>query len=310
MPQAEIVALAQRPNWETLRIFLAVGRSGSISGASRHLDVSQPTISRRLRELETQLRVRLFDRAITGTRLTRIGREVLTRVADMERQALRLEAVAGEIDAAPEGRVVVTSPDALGLHVIMPLLPAFHETHPGVEIDLHVAQRLVSLPRREADVAIRLGTPEGDNLVGRRLGTTRFSAVASLAYVAARGMPAHPSDLARHAVVGASDGLSASTASQAWAEATRDIRPVVRSNGLLAHHAAATAGLGIAFLPDYLRAASPNLVEVLPEAISVEIEIWMLTHPDLRGLGRIRAVMDFLVPHLRERFRQPEAAPA
>ena len=176
-------------DWNDLRYFLAIARGGTLARASRDLGINATTVGRRLVALEEEVQARLFDRTPDGYVLTPSGRDLLPRAERMEGEAIALDRDVIGADQRPSGAVRLTATEMLATRFIMPHMPRFHATHPEITLELECTTRVVSLARREADIALRLARPREDNVVGRRLASVPLSLYAAPSYVAERGLP-------------------------------------------------------------------------------------------------------------------------
>jgi DNA-binding transcriptional LysR family regulator len=277
-------------DWDDVRFFLAVARTGSLSAAARSLAVNHATVSRRLRALEQRVGARLFERLPGGWTLTAAG-------ADMQVSALRVEdeiqgtlrRVSGR-DERPAGPLRVAMSDVAAF-TLLPQLRGFSESWPEIQLDIVVSNRPSDLARREADVALRATEAPPEALVGRRLATLATSIYASAEY-----LRRHPdvSNLASHAWL-AFDGTLAETPAARWMrDHAPDARVVARMDSMLLSYAAVRAGLGIGLLPTVVADADPDLRRVAPGFLLHGTALWALTHADLRATARVRAFLEFL----------------
>ncbi len=278
--------------WSDLRVLTTVHRTGSLSAAAGVLRIDQTTVGRRLSALEAALGARLFHRGRDGLRITRAGDEVLAFAGRMEEEALALERAVQGRDRAASGPVRLTTLESFGSRFLAPRLGALRAKHPGVVLDVHTDNRSLSLTRREADLAVRYRRPEQPGLLARRVGALAYAAYASPAYLAAAGRPRRPADLARHAVLGYDDELAANPEARWLASLVGPAGVAGRSNSVGALAAAAAAGAGIAALPCFVGDADAGLERVLPPAVTRDV--WLVVHPELRDVGRVRAVMEFV----------------
>jgi DNA-binding transcriptional LysR family regulator len=277
---------AEQPaSWDDLRVVLAVSRAGSLSGAARALRLSHPTVFRRVRQIEARLGVRLFDRARDGYALTPAGEEMAALAGRLAGEVEALERRLAGRDLRPSGTVRVTTTDTLLFGPLGPLLAGFRAAHPEITLDIAAANAMFALSRREADVAIRPSREAPESLVGRRI-----AGVAAAIYCAAG--TAAPADLGAVDWVVPDDSLSSLPLARWLAEQRYDRRVALRANSLLALRDAARAGLGLALLPCYVGDPEPGLARVGAPIAALESALWLLTHPDLRRVARIRAVMD------------------
>jgi len=275
--------------WDDLRLVLAVGRAGSLTGAAAALGISHPTVFRHVNRIEARLGVRLFDRARDGYGLTPAGEEVVALAARMATEVTALERRLAGQDLRPSGTVRLTTTDTLMLGPLPPLLDELRRRQPDIVVEAGTTNSFLSLSRREADIALRPAAAPPAPLAGRRL-----CPIATAVYAPADAGPVDPADLAARDWVLPDDSLSGLPAAIWAAERRLDGRAAFRANSLMALRAAAAEGMGLAILPCYVGDAEPRLARVgapLPELAS---ELWLLVHPDLRRVARIRAVLDGL----------------
>lgn len=247
--------------------------------------------------------MRLFERLPEGYVLTEAGEGLRVRA---ERAAGEIDAAMRELsgrDARLEGTIRVTTAPNLATSYLARWLPAFARAHPGVHVELVVGDENRDLSRREADVALRATSDPPEHLVGREVVAIGWSVFGSAAYRRWHGAPRSMDDLAVHRLVRAEPPLRALPAF-AWAE--RHLPPecfVATSNDLSTMAALAIEGLALAILPDDQR--RPRLERLFATRPAFTTRIWLLTHPDLRRVARIRAFTDFVAERLRadERLR-------
>ncbi|UKJ76247.1 LysR family transcriptional regulator [Azospirillum brasilense] len=267
-------------NWDDLRIFLELARTGSLSAAARALRISHATVGRRVAALEEGLGRSLVDRRADGYSLTADGEAVFALADGMDERALAiLRQVSSQ--AGLTGTVRLTTTQALADRFLMPRLGPFRVRHPGIDLEVTVDNRSLSLARREADVAIRLARPQRGDLIARRLATMGYGLVA------AAGAP--------DTVIGYDEALADLPEAVWLARHMAGRRVAFRSNSLQTQLAAAKAGFGVALLPSWLTAGEPDLVPVPCDAPPLEREVWLVLHPDLRDVPRVRAVIEHLV---------------
>lgn len=274
-------------DWSDLRIFLAVHRAGSLSAAARPLGIDASTAGRRLASLEQALGERLFDRVPEGLVPTAAGAEILDLALAMEEKALAVERALGSREGGIAGTVRLTTVEILASRFLAPRVPPLLAAHPGLRLELLTASRVLDLPRREADLALRMGKPTEPGLAGRKLGSIAFALYGS----------------DREAPLFAFDESLAHLPESAWLEGfCRGREPILRSNSTAVLFEAVRAGAGNAVLPCWLGddAGLQRLIE--PEELPSR-ELWLVVHPDSRRIPRIRAVADFLA----ERIEREEA---
>lgn len=278
--------------WNDFRVFLAVARAGTLSGAARQLKVNQSTTSRRLAALEKSLGARLFDRKPSGYSLTTAGQAVLSDIENVEASATAVERKLLGHDARPTGSVRLATSDSLATWYLIPRMPGFVAAHPGLTLALVTGNKPLNLARREADLSLRLVRPSEPNLIARKLGQGAWALYGSRDYLARRGRP-RSHDLARHDVVGFDPELRG-TAGAVWlAKHARRAHVVLSTNSLTTQAAAVAAGLGLSPLPCLIGDVDPAVERALPGVIGHH-DIWLVVHPDVKDSARVRAVTDFL----------------
>lgn len=278
---------ARIQDWNDLRLFLAVARAGTLSGAARALGINHSTVFRRITAFEERLGVRLFDRLPNGYILTAPGEEMRDSVARIEEEIVALALKVTGQDQRPSGTIRITATDMLAVGVLPPHLAAFRADWPGIEIELLVSDTVLDLTRREADVALRVGNPVQDTLVGRRVGRLTFAVYASAELQAREEGDPEQSDWVGY---GSSHGPLSRNLTRWWPE----MRQVCRTNSITAAVAAAKAGMGLAALPCAIADCDAGLVRVAPFPEEFALDLWLLTHEDLRQTARIRAFLDFM----------------
>jgi DNA-binding transcriptional LysR family regulator len=284
--------------WEDLQFVLAVGRSGSLSGAARTLDVNHSTVFRRISQAEEKLGVRLFNRQREGYTPTPSGDAMIAVAQDMERDILALERrLAGE-DLRPAGTVRLATTDTL-LPLLLQLVPQLAGEYPDIRLELVAATQMANLTRRDADLALRATTSPEAHLVGRKLAPIAFAVYAAKEYIAR----ADSANLeGAHAWIGLDETL-AHTAAYRWLEThAPPARTRLIMSSLSGVLLAARAGNGLALLPCYMADSDSDLVRCSPVLPEVSSALWLLVHSDLRKVARVRAVMDFLAREITSRI--------
>jgi len=285
--------------WDDARHFLAIHRKGSLSAAARQLGVNQSTVGRRLLSLEDELGTKLFIRARDGYRIAPAGERLLPRAERMEDEAIAIaRELAGQVTSLT-GVVRVTAADLFGARIVAPLLVSFHEQYPDIDVELDADNRMRSLARREADVAVRIGNKGGEaGLVVRKLGAFYQGVYASRAYVVRRGKP-RDGAWAGHEFIGFGDSMMHAPESHWIEEHAREGRVVLRTSNTLAQLTATLGGMGIAVLPCYAGDAEPDLVRLVALSKSVAETVCIVVHEDTRHAAPIRACADYLAEGLK-----------
>jgi len=296
-------------NWDDLRYFLAVARTGGLSTAARELGVNQSTVFRRVGQLEDSINARLFDRQARGYALTSVGEDMLLAASRVEEDVLALDRAVQGADQEVRGLVRITTVDEV-LERIAPHIQRFCDEFPGIDLEVSTEQRIAILARREADVAIRPSKqPTEPDVVGRRLVALSSAAYASKDYLARRKRPRQLADLAAHRLIGFHKGRVGGR----WLETLGDdVRVVYRANTMLGQAVAARAGLGVAVLPCFVGDPDPKLEYLFAVPAPETYHLWLLLHSDLRQTARVRAFVDFMSEAIlsdRRLFEGPTRVP-
>jgi DNA-binding transcriptional LysR family regulator len=288
------------PDWSHYRAFLAVLRNGTLSGAARDLGLTQPTLGRQIAELERQLGTALFIRSQRGLVPTDAARDIAPHAETMAAAAGSMirAASGGASDAV--GIVRITASEIIGAEVLPSLLAGFRRANPGVTIELVLSNRVEDLLRGEADIAVRMVRPSQRALVARQIGEVRLGLYAHRLYL--KHLPA-PTSLAAlasdHALIGFDQETPFLRDLLTHMPITRN-QFALRTDSDLAYLAAVRAGFGIGFVQHGIACRDPNLISILPNEISLPMDMWLVLHEDLRASRRLRLMMDYLAKGLGE----------
>jgi DNA-binding transcriptional LysR family regulator len=299
-------------DWDKLRIFHAVADAGSLTHAGEQLHLSQSAVSRQIRALEESINTTLFRRHARGLILTEQGELLFDATRMMTK---RLDTAAARIrDSEDEvfGELRVTTTTGFGSLWLLPRLPRLFERYPKLKIDLMLTERIVDLPMREADVAIRMKEPSQADLIRRRLMEVTIRLYASQSYLARNGTPTRPEDLIDHRLVTQSP---ASPQVRAGAEFVRPFLADHDGSHLTVNNyfgilQGVIHGVGIGSLPDYVTADFPELVNVLPEHASAPIPTYLAYAEELRHSKRLLAFRDFVLEEIasHKKLQSPAVA--
>ncbi|MFH3004184.1 LysR family transcriptional regulator [Klebsiella aerogenes] len=275
-------------NWDDTQIFLAVARSGTLSGAAETMDMGIATLSRRLDRLEKSLAVPLFSRHQSGYRLTDDGEALLARAEALEHAGLAFGETA-RLQGNVAGLVRLATSDNLAAHFILPSLNGLMEKYPDLRVEVLSGVQSVNLHRRDADLAIRMVKPESGNLTLKRLGKVGFGL-----YSADTGLAGSTDVAFNHAqYIGWPESHQHLPAAR-WITRTLRGRPCrVEANTLLAQLSAVSAGLGLGVLPHFM--ARKNGLHCVNADIGVDQTLWLVMHSDLAHSRRVRVVADHLI---------------
>lgn len=278
-------------NWDDIRYFLELARTGSLSGAARRLRVEHSTVARRVESLEQTLGIKLFDRLPKAWSLTPEGEALLDRAARLDDEAQAFSRTALGV-ATLQGTVRISAPPVLAGHFLVPRLAALRSRWQNIDLEVIGESREANLARGEADLAIRMSRPSAPGLSARCIGEMGYGPYAAHGYTQ---RPAESWEF-----LGYDDSLI-QVPQQRWlAEMAGTRRFVLRSNDLAALHNAARVGLGIAVLPHFL-AAPDDALALVPEPVCPTLrQIWLVMHPDVKRSPRVRLVADLLIELLGE----------
>lgn len=289
----------------SMTVFVAAATAGSFSGASRELRMPLPTVSRKVADLETHLRAKLFVRSTRKLTLTDVGqsylavcKRILEELAEADRDAT------GQYNA-PQGELAITAPTVFGRLHVLPVAAAFLAEHPRVDVRLLLSDRYLNLIDEHLDIAVRIGTLPDSGLVATLLGTVRRVVCASPGYLEAHGTPKTPEDLERHACVTFSN-LGANP----WFFRGQDLKRVrsrLAVNTAESAIAGAVAGVGITRVLSYQVAnevARGELAVVMQKFEPDPMPVSLVYVRERRPTAKLRAFIDYAAPQLRDRLRR------
>lgn len=279
-------------DWDDLRFFLAVARTGSVTEAAARLGVNQSTVSRRINSFEEEINVRLFERLSTGYVLTLEGNELLRRSERIEEETHAIDRHLMGKNIELSGPIRVTCSLVMGQYFVIPLLKRFHKKHPGIEIYLDMSNSLYNLTNREADVAIRVTRdvlPE--SLIGRELGRVDYGVYGEKKYLRTY----YEGDHALQWI-----GEDNNQTHPNWLPKTLSpLRLIMRTNDVLATVEILKQGLGIGRLPCFIGDKESRLEKMEISHTIPFMPVWLLTHTDLRRVNKVSVFTAFMVEELR-----------
>jgi len=300
-------------DWDKLRIFHAVADAGSLTHAGDTLHLSQSAVSRQVRALEESLNTTLFHRHARGLILTEQGELLFDATKSMNK---RLEAASARIRDSEEevfGDLRVTTTTGFGTLWLAPRLPKLYEQYPDLKIDLMLEERVLDLPMREADVAIRMKEPSQADLIRKRLMSVHMRLYATEKYLEERGNMTDIEEIANHRLICQSPASFQVSAGASLVQhlLTYDAPSMFTVNNYFGVLQAVLNDLGIGVLPDYLVEDFPDLIRVLPELESGEVPVFLAYPEELRQSKRISAFRDFVQDEIiahRRKLREAGAA--
>ena len=296
-------------DWDKLRVFHAVADKGSLTHAGDVLHLSQSAVSRQIRALEESLNVTLFHRHARGLILTEQGELLFDATTQMVK---RLEATAARIrDSEDEvfGELRVTTTMGFGTMWLAPRLATLYQKYPGLKIDLMLEEKVLDLPMREADVAIRMKEPSQADLIRKRLMQIRMRMYATPEYLAQHGTPQTMADFSAHRLICQHPGTAqvAAGASLVQQLMSNDISSTLTVNNYFGVLQGVLNHIGIGVLPDYITEDFPDLLRVLPEVESGEVPVFLAYPEELRHSKRVAAFREFVSEEIFK-YRKREQA--
>ncbi|MGH1453061.1 MAG: LysR family transcriptional regulator [Paracoccaceae bacterium] len=283
-------------DWDKLRIFHAVADAGSLTHAGEMLHLSQSAVSRQVRALEESLNTTLFHRHARGLILTEQGELLFDATRAMSK---RLDAASARIrDSEDEvfGELRVTTTFGFGSLWLAPRLTTLYDKYPDLKIELMLEERVLDLPMREADVAIRMKEPSQADLIRKKLMNIRMRLYASPEYIAQNGLPDSIDAISNHRLICQNPNAPQVGAGAALVQhlMAYDIHSTLTVNNYFGVLQGVLNHLGIGVLPDYLTQDFPNLVRVLPDIESGEVPVFLAYPEELRQSKRISAFREFV----------------
>lgn len=298
------------PDWTHYRSFLAVMREGSLSAAARVLGMTQPSLGRHIRELESRLDAALFSRSPHGLMPNDIAHELLPHAQAMATASAAFLRTASSTHGGLRGVVRVTASEVIGAEVLPAILAGFRREHPGVVVELSLSNQTADLLRREADIAIRMLRPSQDALVARQVGAVTLALHAHRRYLDAHGRPRTLADLREHALIGFDRETPFIRSLRAkLAPFARDDF-ALRTDNDLAALGAIRAGYGIGLCQVGLARRDPLLVRLLADQLRFDLPTWVVMHEDLRRSARVRMLFDCLATGLLGYMKTATLGPA
>ncbi len=276
-------------DWDDLKVFIAVSRAGSLSGASQKLSIDAATVGRRLARLETALRSTLFARSPSGLQMTASGARLLE--AALEAEAVMLKAENSGRDDTIVGSVRISAAEGFGTIILAPALPSLRAQRPGLRIELAAHAGFLSPSKREVDMAVTLSAPESARVVVEPLTYYQLTLYASHAYLSRAGVPEHVGEIIDHDLVGYVDDLIYAPELRYLDEIDGSLHPAIASSSIRAQREIIAAGGGLGVLPCFL---AGDLVPVLSDTVLLTRRFWMSTQVEVAGTARLRSVRRWL----------------
>jgi DNA-binding transcriptional LysR family regulator len=297
-------------DWDKLRIFHAVADAGSLTHAGDTLHLSQSAVSRQIRALEESLSTTLFHRHARGLILTEQGELLFEATSSMAR---KLDSASARIRDSEEhvlGELKVTTTTGFGTLWLAPRLVKLYEKYPDLKIDLMLEERVLDLPMREADVAIRMKEPSQSDLIRRRLLNIRMRLYATQEYLDTAGVPQTMADLSKHRMICQKPDQPQVAAGARLVQEVmaQNISSMLTVNNYFGVLQSVLNNVGIGVLPDYLTAEYERLVRVLPDVDSGEVPVFLAYPEELRQTRRVAVFRDFVLEEIQAYRRMQSEA--
>jgi len=293
-------------DWDDLRVFLAVARTESLSGAGKLLRLDPATVGRRIVKLEEALGARLFAKSPQGYGVTEAGLRLLPH-AEAAEQAV--QAAADDLRGGAgglSGQVRIGAPDGCANYLLPQVVAAICDDNPGLEVQIVALPRVINLSKREADMVIAVSPPTAGRLTVQRLTDYHLHLAASLAYLDRHGTPQRRDDLTAHRIVGYIPDMIFDKELDYLAEIGVTEVPLA-SNSVPVQLNWLRHGAGIGMVHDFALPSAPELVKVLPVEVSLTRAFWLIRHADDRRIDRMNRFADLLAQGLRREVLRLEA---
>jgi DNA-binding transcriptional LysR family regulator len=290
-------------DWDNLRIFLAIARSGQILAAAKVLGLNHATVARRLDALEAQIGAPLFERRTNGCSLLPAGEQLLTHAERMETELLQAATAISGAAARVSGHVRVGAPDGFGTYHLARELGSLANTHPDLTIQLVPLPRTFSLSRREADIVVTIDRPKLGRAIVRKLTDYSLSVYAAQAHLEKFGPVKCVDDLTGRLFVTYVEDIAYSRALDYTAELSKLMPRHYECGSVVAQMQAVRGGEGIGVLHDYAAAQHPDLVRILPE-MRFTRTYWLMSHPDTHETRRVAEVYRSIVESVKAKDKK------
>jgi DNA-binding transcriptional LysR family regulator len=281
-------------DWNDLKGFLGIARSGRLTAAAARLGLDHSTLSRRLGALEHGLKAKLFDRSPSGYTLTEQGRRLLPLAEEMERLSIGAKEAVGGTASAVEGVVRIGSPEGFGSYFLAPRIGGLKARHPALGVQLVAASGVFSLSKRDADLVVAVSKPPAGRLSASKLIDYDLALYGAPSYLENAPPISSAADLGAHRFVSYIGELLHFPELDFLQHVAPGGTISLESSNLVAQLKATLAGAGLCVLPAFLAGEEAGLVRVLPHEVCLTRSLWLIVHQDLAELARIKAVVRFI----------------
>ncbi|HRH05794.1 MAG TPA: LysR family transcriptional regulator [Burkholderiaceae bacterium] len=285
-------------DWHLIRAFLAALDAGSLLGAAKKLQTTQPTVGRQVAQLEAQMGVVLFERTGRGLQPTATALSLADAARSMESGALQLARQLQAKQTQVQGTVRITASQPVAYQLLPPILASMRDALPEIQVELISSNQVSNLLRREADIAVRMVQPDQGTLIAKKLGSVSVGVYAHKSYLARFGTPQAPDDLLKHTLIGYDSDDVMIRGFANYGQSLGKEAFAIRSDDLIVQWQALCAACGIGFVADYMGRSQSDLVKILPMLKIPPLPMWLAVHREIRSNQRIRAVFDYLAKAL------------
>lgn len=280
-----------------LELLLALVRGRTLAGAAERLKLDASTVFRSIKRIEKDLGETLFERSRHGYLPNELACELAAHAERIESQLQEAREVALKSSGEPSGVLRITTTDTILHGLLLPVLARFSVAYPAIDLELIATNALANLSRRDADVAIRATRTPPEHLVGSRLGTLSSGVFASHSYIGLERNE-QPFDLAQADWIALDESLADHPSVRWMRRHYPKLKPRYRCNSVLSVAGSVVSGLGIGIAPLFLLKDHPQVRLMEGPLAELETELWMLAHPDVRHLQRVKLLFDFLKANL------------
>jgi len=292
-------------DWDKLKIFYAVAQAGSLTKSTLNLNLSQSAISRQIQSLETDLKVKLFERHARGLSLTDNGEYLFKTAHEVISKLKDVESTFIEKKDRPTGKLTVTTVVSFGTTWLTPRIQEFMRLNPEIEIELIFDDKELDLSTREADIGIWMRRPKQLNYIQKKLIDINYHIYGSAKYLEENGFPKTISDLNKHKFISYGKGAPSPVFNPDWAlklglKDNKKRKPVMKVNSVYGLLLAVQTGVGLAALPDYITMSVPNIVKVLPNVEGPKSQAHFVYPQSLKNVARLKAFRNFLYSKVSE----------
>ena len=293
-------------DWDDLKVFLALARSESLTAAGKVLKIDAATVGRRIARLEEAIAARLFTRSPQGYALTDAGERLLAHAVRAEQAVIAAtDEVRGEAGRLT-GQVRIGAPDGVANFLLPQITAQICDDNPGLEVQIVALPRVFNLSKREADMAITVSRPAAGRLTAQKLTDYHLHLAASRGYLDRHPAIRDLADLGSHRMVGYIADLIFDSELD-YLSATGAEAATLASNSVSVQFNWLRAGAGIAIVHDFALPSAPDLVRILPEALSLTRSFYLIRHADDRRVARLNRFAELLAQGMRREVARLEA---